>query len=422
MIDRKILTQHLIWFVISLVAAFLIWLVALNQADPVGQRAFRTVAVTIEPDEGLLLANEDTVRRTVDVFVRAQQSTLDLLVRDDIVVRALLEGLPPGAHQAQVQAQVSRNAVADTSPAQIAVNLVERRSQQKAIELEIISEPPVGYARGDVVFSENQVLVSGTLEQVESVEVLHVPLDLADQRESYSFEIEPIPVDNDGEVVDNVTVAQSIRVDVEIFQREDELAIAVRPNVDPTGLPAGYTWSLGDFFPETVSVQGAPADLARLPELLDTEEISLDGRTESFETTVEVIVDGDDVVVTSGQSITVNITISPIPGQKIVDEVPVRFIGLGSSLEARAIPSRVSAVVTGPEPVLQSLTADNIEVIVDLTNLGEGSFDQSLTATVNTAGAEDLNVNVLPGEIGVIITSTRPTLAPTPTADDANGG
>lgn len=414
--NRKMVMQHLSWFMVSLAASFMIWLVAVNQADPVGQRAFRTVPVTIVPDEGLLLANEDTVRRNVDVFVRAQQSTLDLLARDDIVVRALLEGLPPGAHQAQIQTEISRNAVADTSPAQIAVDLVERRSQQKAVELAIVSEPPTGYARGEVTFSENQVLVSGTQEQVESVDVLQVPLDLTDQRDSYSFEIEPIPVDTDGETVNRVTVAQSITVTVEIFQREDEVAIAVRPNVNPEGLPAGYTWGLGEFSPQTVSVQGAPADLARLPEILDTEEISLDGRTESFEITVDVILENDNVVVNSGQSITVNMDISPIPGQKIIDEVPVRFTNLSSGLDARAIPTRVSVIVTGPEPILSTLTADNIEMVVDLADRGEGSFDQPLSATVNVADAEELSVNVLPGEIGVIITSTRPTLSPEPAA------
>jgi YbbR domain-containing protein len=53
--------------------------------------------------------------------------------------------------------------------------------------------------------------------------------------------------------------------------------------------------------------------------------------------------------------------------------VPIGIIGLGTGLEAVVSPESVDIFLTGPLPILDDLTTDDIIIFVDLTDLEAGS-------------------------------------------------
>lgn len=395
-----------VWFGAALALAFFVWVIATLQADPVRVAVFNNVPIQTVENEAMLVTNRASLRRTVTVNVRARESVLQLFTAEDIIVRADWSNLPPGTHAIPLEVTTARRAVVDTRPAQLTVTLEQRQARQKPVIIERLADVPTGYVHVGSTPEQTQILISGTLAQVEAVDRLLARIDLSQARASFTDEVALIPVDVNGVAVSDVTLSQStVSVAVEIRQREDVLAVPVSPQVDYDSVPAGYVARLDNFTPETATVRGSPGLLALLPEILDTVEIDLSGRTASF--TEQVAVELPDslpagtLTILEGQIIDVSIVIEARVAQRQFDGVAVQVIG--GTGEVRVIPSRVSVILTGPQPVLDALEADDVFVTVDVTGLPPGTADVQPQASITGAQIAADGVRVIPAAVGVII-------------------
>jgi len=405
--------SNLLWFGASIALAFFVWLIATNETDPVRERLYNGIPITIEVSDNLLITNLDSLRRTVNVTVRARLSVLEVLTREDITVTMDLQTLPPGTHTVRLQTDIARPAISDTSPLQLTVDLAERVARQKPIVVRIAQAPPAGFQAAEPIVSETQALVSGAAEQVERVDRLEAALDLSDRRDTFDEVVALVPVDADGTPITDVTVTQEVRVFVEISAVDGVAEFPVRPVINFESLPEGYVARLIDYNPKIVTVSGSPDSLARLADSLDTETIDLTNRTESFSVNTLIPLPIADLAVVDNQQVSVQIDIQPRITQRQFDDVMVMFDGLAAGLQARAIPSRVSVLVNGPQPLLETLTAQNITVLVNAASLDVGTYDRDPTATINVGDIPPDDIRVLPSTIGLIIS---PQVTPTPTA------
>ena len=84
--------------------------------------------------------------------------------------------------------------------------------------------------------------------------------------------------------------------------------------------------------------------------------------------------------------------------------------GLPSDMSAQISPAAVDVIVSGPLPLLNTLTHQDVRIIVDVTGLNEGTHQ--LTPNVQIL-ISDLQVeSILPGTVEVTL---APNLNPTPT-------
>jgi YbbR domain-containing protein len=179
-------------------------------------------------------------------------------------------------------------------------------------------------------------------------------------------------------------------------------------------VPEGYVARLVDYSPKIVTISGSPDLLARLPDTVDTDSIDLTNRTEAFTAEVRLTLPVEGLVVLNNTTISVQISIDARMGAREFDNVPVTFSGLGAGLSARAIPSRVSVLVNGPQPLLEQLTTENIAVTVDARSLRAGAYDVEPVATLNVGSVSAQDIRVLPITIGVIVSEEPHTPSPTP--------
>lgn len=410
------ISSDAVWFGAAVGLAFFVWVIATLQADPLRAAVFNNIPIQLVENDEMILTNRTTLRRTVSVNVRARDSVLQLFTSEDITVRADLSNLPVGTHAVPLVVTTSRRAVVDTRPAQLTVTLEQRQSRQKPVEVEFTADVPTGYMRESVTLSDTQILVSGTLAQVEAVDRLIARVDLSQARARVETEAVLIAVDVNGIAVSDVTLAQTfITVNVEVRQREDVLAVPVSPQIDYESVPSGYVARLDTYTPETATVRASPAVLATLPEILDTERIDLSGRTASFTETVAIrLPDGLEpaaVTVLEGQTVEVSIVIEARVAQRQFDGVAVQVVGAAG--DVRVIPSRVTVILTGPQPILDSLEASDVVVTVDVTGLGAGTQDVQPHASITGAQLPAEGVRVIPAAVGLII-SGSPTPAVTP--------
>lgn len=215
---NRVIFENLAWFLGSLGLAFIVWMVATIQLNPVEERRLPdAIPIRVSPDDGLVITNDysDTAR----VLLRAQQSVWELITGDDIIVWADLSGLTPGEHTVPLQAQSARSArIVDISPAQITVDLEEIASKLVEVRPLLGGSLPEGYVMlGEPVFDVTQVTVTGPASQVEEVAAVQMPIDLTRQRGPLEDFARPVPVDADGRTVADVTVdTQVIGVSLDI--------------------------------------------------------------------------------------------------------------------------------------------------------------------------------------------------------------
>ena len=217
---NRIILENLAWFLGSLLLAFIVWVVATIQLNPVEERRLRdSIPIRVAPDDGLVITNESEFSATASVLLRAQQSVWELLAGDDVIVWADLSGLGPGAHTVPLQAQVARTAsVVDISPAQITVDLEELASKLVEVRPQMTGRLPSGYTMiGEPVINENQVTVTGPASRVEAVAAVQVPINLTQLRGPLEDFARPVPVDADGNTVPDISVdTQVIGISVDV--------------------------------------------------------------------------------------------------------------------------------------------------------------------------------------------------------------
>ncbi len=416
---QRVLLSNLFWFLGSLALAFLVWIIATFQSNPVIQQRFPDlIEVRLTPDEGMLITAPITANRMATVVVRAPRSVQELLRADEIELWADLTGLSPGEHTVDIQAHLSRQpgTIVDISPSRIRLTLEEAAQKQVPLRAVISSEPPAGYSRDEPTFdvSLNQVLVSGTASRVNEVIAAQAVLDLRQQRNPYEADIRLIAVNADDNIVSDVTIDPAVvHVLVNIRRRDDVREISVRPNIQGEP-PAGYVLNALSYEPQTVLVSGAPASLAALPETLSTAPIDLSQQTDTFSISVPVEMPDSSLIVLSQENINVRIEISAVTTSRQFDSITVETLGVPPNSEVHLAPSVVSVLVTGPLAQLDAMTAADIRVLLDLNNLSPGNYTLVPTVSLSQPQAATANTSVLPAEIDVEIALTTPVTTPRP--------
>lgn len=406
---NRTLIDNLIWFTGSLILAFFVWMIATLQSDPIQQQAFpEFIPVRLVPDAGLLVVSPTPNERQARVIVRAPRSVYSLLRSSEIEVWANLHGLGAGEHTVELRYQLNRAqaSIVDISPSRVRVVLEESAQKLVPLRAVITSQPPPGYAHDTPTFNLNlnQVLVSGASSQVNAVVAAQVELNLRDQRSSLELDLRLVAVNAEGQAITNVTLEpQTVRTSVNIRRRDDVREVTVRPTIEGTP-PDGYVLSTLSYAPQTVLVSGSAAQLAGLPATLSTEAIDLTNRTASFEVAVPVVLPVPGLMLLAEQNVTVTVEINPVIGSRQFDDVPVTLSGLGDGLSAALEPESVSVLVTGPQPELDQLIGDAVQITLNLRGLSAGRYTLTPSVTVGQIAPE--NISLLPAEIEVEISET----------------
>ena len=164
-------------------------------------------------------------------------------------------------------------------------------------------------------------------------------------------------------------------------------------------------------FPPIVTVYSANSNLiASLPGYVETSSLDLSGAQADIQKQLGITLP-PGVTLIGDQSVTVKVGIAPIESSRTISFRPVEMNGLAAKLSAHLSPQTVDIILSGPLPLLDSLAISDVQVQVDLTGLGPGTYQ--LTPIV-TFGGQNLKVeSILPGTVEVIITNIS-ALTPTP--------
>ena len=280
--------------IFSLCSAFIIWIVVVNNLDPIKTVTISDIPVTIVNQESL--TSKDLVPAVVygneiEITIKARKSICDSITSDNIVATADCEKIY----------------VTDTVPIDIAfsgydesdieiirgqnqymkLSLEEYLTREFKIKTETSGNPASGFVVGTIVSSPNVISVTGSKTLVNRIQYVAATVNVERLSTRTIMTVTPVIYDINDEVMnaDNFTIsAGTLQVTVEFYKTK-----LVMLNANTIGTPeSGYMVSDVIFQPSEVVFSGTDADLALLP---DTLHISVDvtGRKSNVESNVDIM-------------------------------------------------------------------------------------------------------------------------------------
>ena len=404
-------------FLWALALSVSVWVAAVTSADPNETRLLPApVPIQVIGQDPSLVVQGD-IPKEVEITLRAPHSVWDLIDADPQIVQAIMDlsGLSSGEHSLELQIQVNARPVQIKSVAPSTATFILEPLATKAhnIDLTISGEPAIGYEAGEASLKPEEVVVAGAQSQVEKVARARVSVDLSGSRENFDQTLPVEVLDENGQKVDGVTVSpQTIQVSLPVSQQGGYRDVAVKVIV--TGrVASGYHLTDISVYPPVVTVFAADPELVNtLPGVVETQSLDLQNAKEDISTRVALNLP-PGISIVGEQTVLIQAGVSPIESSVTLADEKVEIINLGAGLGAQVSPETVDVIVSGPLPLLDTLTRQDVRVTVDLSGLGAGTHQ--VIAKVEVLIADVVVESILPNTIEVVITlGGVPTKTPMP--------
>ena len=404
-------------FLWALAMAMAVWIAAVTSADPDEARLFpNPILIEIVGQDPGLVLNTD-IPKEMEVTLRAPRSVWEQLSTNPQSVRAVLDlsGLSAGEHSVNLQIQVDARPVRIVSagPSSVTFMLEPLITRRLDVELSIKGQPAIGYQAGESKLEPVQVVISGAQSQVQKVTRARVAINLDGLRESLDQPYKVELVDENNQAVKNLTVTpENIQLSIPISQQGGYRDMAVKVIVRGQ-VASGYRLSNISVFPPVITVFAAdPKIVNALPGVVETKPLELQKASDDISTRLELNLP-EGVSVVGEQTVFIQAGISPIESSLTLSGEIVEVVGLPADWSAQVSPATIDVIVSGPLPLLDTLTRQDVRVTIDVTDLTEGAHQ--LEPKVEILISDVIVESILPGTVEVVLASnTAPTASATP--------
>lgn len=398
--------------VLALVLGFAVWISAVSAADPDEVRSPITVPLEMIGQETSLVITND-IPSTIKVTLRAPRSVWEQLTAQQDAVRAVLDltGLSADEHDLPVQILISVRPVQIVlvEPATVTVKLEPLAIRTLPIVLSLSGQPAIGYQAGEATIDPGEVILSGPESLVNQAARARVLVRLDGVREGIEQAMKIEILDEQNIPLDGITInPESARANIPVSQQGGFRDVAVKVVVRGQ-VAAGYRLENISVFPPVVTVFAEDPELvSKLPGVLETQPLELQDAKQDIATRLSLNLP-ENVTIVGAQTVQVQVAISPIQTSLTLLNQPINLIGLSEGLVAQISPQTVDIIISGPLPVLEVLTPQDITVTVDITGLDVGTHQ--LTPKLDALVDNVLVESILPGTVEVVLS-----IPPTPTA------
>lgn len=374
---------QIVRFGISLLLAALLWGWVTQLQDPYVTEKRRFEELEIQA--GTLPTSLQLVSElpTGNVTLEGSQSLIDGIARSAVslsIDTSVVTG--PGSFSVPVVVNSPNVSEKSVEPDVVDIQVDQRVTRVFPLTLQNVSEPDGSRRVDDVVPEVSQVTVSGPSSAIDRVEEIVLPITVGDQVSDFDALFSPYAADATNQQISEIEILPS-QIQTRVSVQTRGKSVSVIPNV--VGEPAeGWTITERRADPDTIVVDGPPEALENLL-FVNTDPIDVTGATDSLEGQFGItdLPSGVTVIDPAEGMVTARVALedSSVSSQTLA-AMPVEAIGVGEGLIASIDPETISIEVTAPIEILQSMTAADVSVTVDLSGMQAGTHVLSPTVTV----------------------------------------
>ena len=402
--------RNLSTFGLAFALAITVWILAVIANDPDETRVYpRAIPLEIVGQDPRLILTESPPRQ-VNLTLRAPQSIWAQLVDGDSQVRAVLDlaGLDSGEHDVNVQLQIKQSPVRilSVSPQIVTLKLEQLATKSLPVEILIKGQPAIGYRSGKSEITPTEVIISGPQSLVEQAVKAQTEIKIDGARNLVGVESTIRVLNEQGKTVSGITLnPEKVNAQVPITQQGGYRDIAVKVVVRGQ-VANGYRLTNISVFPPALTVFSGDTNLVNaLPGFVETEPLNLNGTSQNIELQLGLSLPAG-ISIVGEQTVLVQVGVDAIEGSLSLNNMAVEVIGLGPGLNAQTAPETVDIILSGPLPLLEKLTANDIRITVDVTGLSTGTHQIAPIIEILIA---DIEVqSIIPGTVEIVISNATP--------------
>ncbi len=396
--------------IVSLFFAFILWFVVVNIDDPVEDKTFSNIKVTLLNTN--LITDKNKVYQVLDgtgvvrsVKVSALRSIVEELDEGDIVAEADFANVTVNDTIEIVFYSNRYNKEIQSITGNIEMlklNIEDKKKDVFPIKAETNGEPADGYIIGNVNVDQNRLEISGPESAVSLVKSAIVKVDVTDATSDISTYADIKLFDADGNQLSTETLsmnAESIRVGVQVLATKE-----VPLEYSVMGTPAQGFMATGviESNPTTVRIAGTNSTLAGINSIVIPEEVlNVTGQNADMMTIVnikEYLPDNVSLVGNFNGKAAVTVYIEKQEKREI--ELPVdriRVLGLGTGYEAEIDTAQTEYIVNllGLASQVGAVNANALYGYIQMTDvLEEANIEEVKEGTYHANVVFNLGQNI----------------------------
>lgn len=402
MILRNFLTQASS-LVISVFLAVFVWAVATNEENPTREAIFTDPIPIQYLNLGQKLSLYQKSADSVHIRVRAPEATWQTLRVDSFQAIADLRDLESGVMQVPIDVKSidPQVTVVAADPPGVSVQIETVKQVPVDVRVRVLDDPPLGYEIKTPVSTPPTISVTGPQVLVDQVNDASVEIALRGAKVPIDREVAVVVHDAQGNPIQGLAIKPAtVSVHVQVDQRVGYKDVAVKATLKGTVSP-GYWVSDINVDPPTVTLVGAPDALDKIPGFVETQPVTVSAARDD-------VTKGVGLNLPSGVSelnateVSVHVAIEPVLGGiTILRPVAISLSNVGCDLPTSISPDTVEVILSGPLPILQALTGDDVQILVDVGACTAGSF-QGTPRVINVPSSLKVE-SIVPNSVEVTI-------------------
>lgn len=382
---------------LALVVSFGLWLYVITVENPNSENTFYSIPVvldneTVLHDRGLMILTEKDP--TVTLKLGGNRSHLNKLSNSNITLVADLSRIYEAGEQALSYSigypgDIPQNSIEILSqlPAQITLTIVERLTQSIPVSVTYTGQVPEGFMtdKENLTLDTKTVSVTGPASVVKQIAEARITVDLNNQTETISQSYTYTLYDKNGEPVDDEMLTMDVS-EVKLtlkIQRYKE--IALRLDVIPGG---GATLENSSIVMDTASllISGNEQMLKELGDTIVLDSIHLGELTEDTVLTYSIADLLPEGITNISGIEKVNVTIKfPDLKMKTFQVSQILPQNVPAGMHAQILTKELAVTLRGPAALIDALTADQIQALVDFSAAELGTDTYKVTFRINGA-------------------------------------
>lgn len=307
---------------------------------------------------------------TANITISGDASSVTSAVNSKGSVVANLEGLTEGTHAVKLTTEGYGDGInTKIDPSLVYITLKKKTTQQFDISYDFINQDKMEsiYSVGTPEFEYQKVNVRASKDTLDSIAFVKTLIDLKGQTADFTQEAKLIAYDVNGQPVNTDIVPDTIKVSVPVTSPNKVVPI----DVEVTGeVPDGQAISNIEMDQQTVTIYGSENVLSQVDKVV----VTLNASTITKDSTLlRPLALPTGVNSSSINQITINVTLGE-GVTKTISDVKISYINNVNNYKASQVNNKTTVNVTvfGTEENIANITADDINVYIDMTNAKPG--------------------------------------------------
>lgn len=418
---KKSLMNKFTLKILSLAIAVLIWLIVRNVQDPVIVQTFYDIPVTLVNESylsnnmkiPLLIDGDDTVK----VRIKAEESVIKELKKEDIVAQADMTQIYMDATPKMVPVEVTCKGIADdnitVTPRNIQVDIENQTSVEKTIAVNTgDTTPDKDYEVGSLQANPEKVTISGPESIINKIDKVVAKIDVTGMKESN------VELDSELKIYDknqdelsekqlsylNPAGVQDnkIKIQAQFWKVQKNVKIGSEYSGSPQ---YGYEVDSVSVVPETLSLAGTDEALQKLAVegntlTIPASYIDVSGKDSDFDVKVdisELLPENMKLARDINSTVIATVKILPYNSRDYeVSPTQIKVENKPENMNYKFEPDKIVARIKAKEEDLDNLKTDDIQMKIDLKDAkaGENTLPVTVTLPEGYELVEDITVKV----------------------------